>query len=261
MLHVPEIRKNLISGSLLSNKGFKIVFESDKVVLTKGGMYVGKGYLSDGLFKLNVVTVVNKSAGNSSASVYLLDSNDLWHAKMGHVNYRSLYRMMNLGLLPKQNLNNNKRSKCEVCVESKYSRHSYKSVEKSNVLLGLIHSDLCDFQSIPSRGRKNYYISFIDDYSKFCRIYLTETKDEALNMFKKFKAEVEKQLDKKIKILRSDRGGDYKSNEFSDFCSTHGIIHQTAAPYTPMQNGVAERKNRILKEMMNSMLEQFGCAS
>ncbi|KAG7552374.1 Zinc finger CCHC-type [Arabidopsis thaliana x Arabidopsis arenosa] len=261
VLHVPEIRKNLISGSLLSNKGFKIVFESDKVVLTKGGMYVGKGYLCDGLFKLNVVPIVNKNAGNSSASVYLLDSNDLWHARLGHVNYHSLNRMMNLGLLPKNNLKNHERSKCEVCVESKYSRHSYKSVEKSNLLLGLIHSDLCDFQSTPSRGGKNYYISFIDDYSKFCQIYLIKTKDEALDMFKKFKAEVENQLDKRIKILRSDRGGEYLSNEFSEFCSTYGIIHQTTAPYTPMQNGVAERKNRTLKEMMNSMLNDSGAPS
>lgn len=163
VLHVPQIRKNLISGSLLSNKGFKIVFESDKVVLTKGEMYVGKGYLCDGIFKLNVVSIVNENASNSTASVYLLDSNDLWHARMGHVNYHSLYRMMNLGLLPKNNLNNIKKSKCEVCVESKYSRHSYKFVEVLNVLLGLIHSDLCDFQSTPGHGGKNYYISFIDD--------------------------------------------------------------------------------------------------
>jgi len=77
-------------------------------------------------------------------------------------------------------------------------------------------------------------------------------------MFKKFKAKVENQLDKRIKIAQSDRGGEYKSNEFSDFCSKHGIIHQTTAPYTPMQNGVAERKNITLKEMMNFMLNDSG---
>ena len=82
--------------------------------------------------------------------------------------------------------------------------------------------------------------------------------EDALNMFKKFKAKVENQLDKRIKIAQSDRGGEYKSNEFSDFCSTHGIIHQTMAPYTPMQNGVAERKNITLKEMMNFMLNDSG---
>lgn len=77
-------------------------------------------------------------------------------------------------------------------------------------------------------------------------------------MFKTYKAEVENQLDKKIKILRSDRGGEYESHEFAEFCSSHGIVHQTTAPYTPQQNGVAERKNRTLKNMINSMLITSG---
>ena len=54
VLHVPDIRKNLVSCSLLSKNGFKLVFESDKFVLTKNGMYVGKGYISNGLFKINI---------------------------------------------------------------------------------------------------------------------------------------------------------------------------------------------------------------
>lgn len=87
---------------------------------------------------------------------------------------------------------------------------------------------------------------------------MLNTKDEALNYFKNYKAEVENQLDKKIKILRSDRGGEYESKDFAEFCSLNGIIHQTTAPYTPQQNGVAERKNRTLKNMINSMLITSG---
>lgn len=262
VLHVPAVTKNLVSGPMLSNKGFKMVFESDKFVLTKGPMYVGKGYLSEGLFKLSVVpnnvAIINKNnAGTSAApSMYMLDSSFLWHSRLGHVNFRSLKRMINLELLPKSSLN--KDTKCVICTEAKYTSHPHKSVEKSNVILGLIHTDLCDFKSTPSRGGKNYYISFIDDCSKFCYVYLMHTKDEALHMFKNYKAEVENQLDKKIKILRSDRGGEYESNEFSEFCSTHGIVHQTTAPYTPQQNGVAERKNRTLKNMINAMLITSG---
>ena len=260
VLHVPNITKNLISGPILSNKGFKLVFESDKFVITKGGVYVGKGYLDQGLFKLSVVTddnvINNNNAGTSTASVYMIDPSFLWHSRLGHVNFRSLQRMINLGMLPKCTMD--KITKCEICVESKYTSHSHKSVEKSNEILGLIHTDLCDFKATPSRGGKNYYITFIDDCSKFCYVYLINTKDEALNMFKTYKAEVENQLDKKIKILRSDRGGEYESNDFAEFCSTNGIIHQTTAPYTPQQNGVAERKNRTLKNMINSMLITSG---
>ena len=71
VLYVPEIRKNLVSGSLLSKHGFRMVFELDKVVLTKAGMYVGKGYMSDGLFKLNVMTVIPKINKMSTSSAYL----------------------------------------------------------------------------------------------------------------------------------------------------------------------------------------------
>ena len=88
-------------------------------------------------------------------------------------------------------------------------------------------------------------------------MYLLNSKDEAMNMFLTYKAEVENQLNKNIKILKSDRGGEYESNKFSELCAKFDIIHQTTTLYTPQQNGIAERKNRTLKEMVNSMLVSF----
>ena len=72
-----------------------------------------------------------------------------------------------------------------------------------------------------------------------------------------YKNEVENQINKKIKVLRSDRGGEYES-PFGEFCLQHGIIHQTTAPYSSQQNGVVKRKNRTLKEMINPILISFG---
>ncbi|GJZ09745.1 pol polyprotein [Tanacetum coccineum] len=116
VLHVPNIIKNMISGPILSNKGFKLVFESDKFIITKGGVYVGKGYLDEGLFKLSVVTddnvINNNNAGTSTASVYMIDPSFLWHSRLGHVNFRSLQRMINLVMLPKYS--KDKISKCEI---------------------------------------------------------------------------------------------------------------------------------------------------
>ena len=91
---MPEIHKNLVSTSLLVKNGFKVVFVSDKVVISKNDMYVGKGYLSDGLFKLNVMTINNNK--NNDSSAYLLESDNLWHARLGHVNYKSLKKMINM---------------------------------------------------------------------------------------------------------------------------------------------------------------------
>lgn len=252
VLHVPDIRKNLVSGSLLSKKGFKLVFESDKFVLTKSGMYVGKGYMSDGLFKMNVMTIVpNKK--NSSA--YMLESSNVWHGRLGHVNYDALRRLVNMECLPKCSFDSN--IKCETCVEAKLTRTSFHSIERTSEPLQLIHSDICDLKFVQTKGGKKYFLTFIDDCTRYCYVYLLRSKDEALEMFKHYKNEVENQLDKKIKVIRSDRGGEYES-PFGEFCSQHGIIHQTTAPYSPQQNGVAERKNRTLKEMMNAMLISSG---
>ena len=86
---------------------------------------------------------------------------------------------------------------------------------------------------------------------------MLKNKDEAIEKFSLYKTEVENQLNKKIKVLRSDRGGEYVA-QFGEFCAQHGIIHQTTAPYSPQQNGIAERKNCTLKEMMNAMLINSG---
>ena len=103
------------------------------------------------------------------------------------------------------------------------------------------------------RGGKRFYITFIDDYSRYIRMYLLRNKDEAMDAFIKYKNEEENQLSKKIKRLRSDRGREYESNPFNTFCEELGIIHEIAPPYSPESNGVARRKNRTLKEIMNAM--------
>ena len=149
------------------------------------------------------------------------------------------------------------KSKCQICVESKYAKHSYKSVERNSNPLELIHTDICDMKSTPSRGGKKYFITFIDDCTRYCYVYLLNSKDEAIDAFRQYKTEVENQLDKKIKMIRSDRGGEYES-PFAEICLENGIIHQTTAPYTPQSNGIVERKNQTLKEMMNALLISSG---
>ena len=85
-------------------------------------------------------------------------------------------------------------------------------------------------------------------------VYLMRNKDESFDMFKCYKIEIEIQKDRKIKILQSNRCGEYFPNDFSTFCEEHGIIHQSSALYTPQQNGLAERKNRTLVDMVNAMI-------
>ena len=257
VLHVPEIRKNLVFGSLLSKKGFKLVFVLDNFILTKNGMYVGKGYMSNELFKMNVMTIVPpiKNINKNTSSAYMLESSNVWHGRLGHVNYNTLRRLINMECLPKFKID--PYHKCEICVESKLARTYFQSIERSSEPLELIHSYICDLKFIQTRGGKKYFLTLIDDCIRYCYVYSLRSKYEALKMFKHFKNEVENQLDRKIKVIRSDRGGEYEA-PFVDFCSQHGIIHQTTAPYSPQQNGVVERKNKTLKEMMNALLLSSG---
>ena len=252
VLYVPEIRKNLVSGSLLNKHGFRMVFESDKVILSKSGMYVGKGYTTDGLFKLNVMTIVNNK---NKSSAYLLESSNLWHGRLGHVNYDTLRRLINLDHIPSFHINSN--HKCEICVEAKLTRSSFQTIERNTEPLELIHTDVCDLKFVQTRGGNKYFITFIDDCTKYCYVYLLKSKDEALEKFILYKNEVENQLNRRIKRLRSDRGGEYET-PIGDYCAKYGIVHEVTAPYSPQSNGVAERKNRTLKEMMNAMLLSSG---
>ncbi|GJR26374.1 retrovirus-related pol polyprotein from transposon TNT 1-94 [Tanacetum coccineum] len=96
---------------------------------------------------------------------------------------------------------------------------------------------------------------FIDDYSRICWVYFLTYKSEAFGFFKKFKAWAENQSNRKLKVLRTDRGGEFLSKEFSGFCDEHRIKRELTAPYTPKQNGIAERKNRTIVEMARCMLK------
>ena len=100
-------------------------------------------------------------------------------------------------------------------------------------MLELVHLNVCDLSGVLTRGGKRYFITFINDFSRFTYVYLMRNKDESFDMFKGYKIEVENQNDVKVMILRSDRGGKYLSNDFSIFCEEYGIIHQNSVPYTP----------------------------
>ena len=109
---------------------------------------------------------------------------------------------------------------------------------------------------VQSRGGNKYFLIFIDDGTKYFYVYLLKSKDEALENFILYKTKVENQLNKRIKVLQSDRGGEYVA-PYGECCAQYRIIHQTIAPYSPPSNGVVERKNCTLKKMMNAMLISF----
>ena len=98
--YVPKIFKNLVSSSLLNSHGFRLEFELDKFVLSKSGMYVRKGYMSDDMWKLNVITIIKLDMNKVSTSAYILEFSNVWPGRLGHVNYDTLCRLINLNHIP-----------------------------------------------------------------------------------------------------------------------------------------------------------------
>ena len=251
VLYVPTIRKNLMSGTVINNLGYKQVIEANKYILSKHGVFVGFGYLCNGMLRLNIESCfVDNSAYVMTSNE--LSTTDLWHERLGHVHYKRLIEMSKNSLIPAFTVS---KDKCKTCMLTKITRQPFNNVVRESKLLELIHSDICDFHSTPSIGNKKYVITFIDDSTRYCYVYLLSSKDEALEKFKVYKTEVEVQKSEFIKIFRSDRGGEYYDPSYFE---SVGIIHQITAPYTPQQNGISERKNRVLKEMVNSLLSYSG---
>ena len=201
VFYVPEVRKNFVSGFLLNKFGFKQVYEADKFILSKGSVFVGKGYAAGDMFKLNVI--ISSSGNDMNVSSYMLvySISSLWHNRLGHVNYKRLKEMSRLELIPDFDGNI---EKCKTCMLTKITRSSFPNVQRITKLLELIHSDLGDFHSTPSLEGKKYYVTFIDDFTRYCQVYLLNVKNEALDKFRIFKNESELHYETLIKKLRSD---------------------------------------------------------
>ncbi|KAG6524805.1 hypothetical protein ZIOFF_014749 [Zingiber officinale] len=149
---------------------------------------------------------------------------------------------------------------CEGCAFGKQHRLPFpKGVSwRAKEKLELIHTDVCGPMDTLSHAQNRYFILFIDDHTRMTWVYFMRQKSEVFMIFKKFKSLVEKQSGCFIKTLRSDRGKEYTSKEFHNFCEDEGVERQLTVRYTPQQNGVTERKNQTIVEMAKSMMHEKG---
>jgi transposase InsO family protein len=119
----------------------------------------------------------------------------------------------------------------------------------------MIHSDVWTTKT-ESIGGCKYYVSFIDDHTRKVWVYFMKYEGEVFQQFLNFKAMVEKDKGVSIKCLRSDGGGEYLSNEFSEYLKEHGIQRKYSCSYSPRPNGIVERKNRHIVEITRAMLNE-----
>ena len=253
---VPDLGYILLSVGQLMTSGYSILFDEDACVITnkKLGKQVHVIMTPNKMFPLDVSNMDNFALTTSAK-----DYSKLWHLRYGHLNIKGLQLLSDKGMvfgLPKIG----SLDLCEGCVYGKQIRKSFPvgKALRASECLELIHADLCGPMQTKSLGGSRYFLLFTDDYSRMSWVYFLENKSEACRQFQKFKAMVENQSGCHIKTLRTDRGGEFVSKEFNLFCEENDIRRELTTPYTPKQNGVAERKNRTVMEMARSMLQARG---
>ncbi|CAN6552325.1 unnamed protein product [Malus baccata var. baccata] len=256
-LYFPSCIKNLISISKLLQDGHSVLFDKMSCTLYLNGRIISHGNMIEGLFHLEKNSGMHCiESGNTSKPKRAreeVNQEKMWNLKLGHVNLDKIRKMSKDGYI--RPLGNDRMGTCECCLKGKMTKSPFTGKgERATEILGLIHTDVCGPMSTTSRGGFSYYITFTDDHSRFGYVYLMKYKSESFERFKEFKNEVEKQTGKQIKTLRSDRGGEYLSNEFLDYLKECGIVSQWTSPGTPQHNGVSERRNRTLMNMVRSMM-------
>ena len=265
---VPSFRRNLISISALDKFGYFCSFGNEKFELFHDSKLVGSGSLMhyDNLYLIDTIVSFNESLHLSTRGVKRKLTNEnsaaLWHKRLGHISKRRMERLVSNEILDPLNFTDF--NDCINCIKGKQTNKRRFEANRSLDVLELIHTDICGPFPTSAWNGQQYFITFIDDFSRYGYIYLISEKSQSLDVFKNFKAEVENQLNKRIKSVRSDRGGEYygrydgsgeqRPGPFAKYLEECGIVPQYTMPGSPTMNGVAERRNRTLKDMVRSMI-------
>jgi transposase InsO family protein len=182
------------------------------------------------------------------------DMGELWHRRMAQLHHGALNVLKEVvtGLLE---LSIEHNDVCKGFALGKYTKTTFPSSgNRSKGILDLVHSDVCEPMSSTSLIGCEYFVTFIDDFSRKTWIYFMRAKDEVFSHFQEFKALVENATRRKIKVLRSDDGGEYIGKAFKEFCARARIKKELTVSYNPQQNGVAERKNKAIVGVARAML-------
>lgn len=251
VLYVPGLAANLLSVSTIVKNGHKVNFNNKGCEIQNGqDEVICTATLSNKLYIMDS----RKEVAHLTTSAQDCNSTYLWHMRMGHLNISDVKKLPGCsdGVALTQDQSN---VTCTHCMEGRQARLPFKNVgSRATRPLELIHSDLCGPMENASFGGMRYFITYIDDFTRMVHVYFLKDKLNILETFKDYKLKVENELNHKITKLRTDNGKEYCNNNFEHYLSSHGIIHQTSTPYTPQQNGMAERMNRTLVERARCML-------
>ncbi|KAE8691959.1 hypothetical protein F3Y22_tig00110864pilonHSYRG00223 [Hibiscus syriacus] len=225
--YVPSLKKNLISLGALESKGSVVTMRDGVLKVTYDALVMMKGIRRNNLYYYQGSTIIGAVAAAFGGDD--LDATQLWHMRLGHAGEKSLQILAKKRLL--KGAKACKLNVCEHCVLGKQKRVKFgTTIHNIKGIVDYIHSD----------------------------VYPMKSKDEVLQFFLKLKNMIENQTGRKIKRLRTDNGGEYKSDPFFDVFHEYGIVRHFTVRHTPQQNGVAEHMNQTLLEKVRCMLSNAG---
>lgn len=258
VLHVPELRPNLFSLSVVAKRKCRVVLEDNGLQIFGGhnkSELLASGLLIDrGLYKMDFET--NVTVHTNATSVVKETLIDVWHQRLGHVNYSTIQRMIGSNAVSGlENANpNNPSATCVPCTQGKMNRGSFPtSNSRANRCAELIHFDTVGPFQTPSLGNAQYICVFVDDYSGMTFVYPMKQKSEANDAIKWMVTTANKD-NYQVVNFRSDNAKEYFSSNVNRYlldCNTH---HEASAPDCPEQNGRIERQNRTIGEMVRTLL-------
>ncbi|CAL8157398.1 unnamed protein product [Prunus armeniaca] len=257
VMFLPGLKENLLNVGQMNEHGYHLLF---------GG---GMCRIFDGP-SLDKLVIKVKMKNNRCYPLSLMQNYQIasrasvtectwiWHKRLGHLNLRSLKQLRDQSMVHDLPYLEEINGVCEGCQLSKQHRDWFpkRQAWRARNPLKLIHIDLCGPMHTESIAGNIYFMLLIDDCTRMTWVYFLRYKLDAITCFRKFKNMVELQSGFKVKCVRSDRGGEFTSSEFSKLCEEGGIQRQLTTTYTPQPNGVVETKNRTVVEMAKAMLHE-----
>ena len=262
VLHVPELKANLISvSSALDNGVDSFVFSKEGVSIIKNKKTIASGSREGLLFKLNVDDEDKGRQGDmkrmSTKDKPPNASYRIWHLRLGHLHYDAIRKLQNQGQLVATG--KIPTEPCSSCIMGKHVRSAFNQgpITRSQRVGEVVHSDVCGPMDTQGSAGARYFVTFIDDKSRFISIYPIVRKSDVVSRFKEFVEKLERELGMRtVRQVISDNGGEYTGEAFRRFCKDKGIHQVTTIPHTPQQNGVSERANRTIMEGARAMIQQ-----
>ena len=260
VLHVPDLRSNLLSVLYLTRcKQYTVHISSQSMFFYRSNQLLITAAIQSNNSACLDGQIVPMSDFAGRVSTCDLDST-LWHRRFCHLNREDVQRIIKGDIVSGVTVKSKQEMDpiCEPCLAGKQHRVSVPKLaqHRSSVPLQLVHSDVHGPLPVRSRQHYQYWITFIDDATRYWAVLPLKNKSDAFAAFKQYKAFAENQLNSQIKCIRDDKGGEYMSGEWQAFCSAHGIQRQHTVRAEPHQNGVAERANRTLMEAIIAMLNE-----